>query len=67
MSEQSRGSGHSDAILDKWRNEPSTQDQLRQHVLSVLTHIFDKGEEVPVVVSVWFVWGGGANCFVRCV
>lgn len=52
MSEQSRGSGHSDAILGKWRNEPSTQDQLRQHVLSVLTHIFDKGEEVPVVVSV---------------
>lgn len=40
----------SDAILEKWRNEPTTQEQLRQNVLAVLTDIFDRGEEVPVVV-----------------
>lgn len=38
-------------MREKWRMEPSTQEQLRQNVLAVLTDIFERGEEVPVVVS----------------
>lgn len=41
----------SETLLEKWRNEVGSQEQLRQNVQSVLADIFDKGEEVPVVVS----------------
>lgn len=47
-----------DALREKWRIEPSTQEQLRQNVLAVLTDIFERGEEVPVVVS-WDAVGAG--------
>jgi hypothetical protein len=40
-----------DTILEKWRNEPATQEQLHKNVMAVLTDIFEKGEEVPLVVS----------------
>lgn len=42
-------------LLEKWRTDTGTQEQLRQNVLAVLTDIFERGEEVPVVVS----WGCG--------
>lgn len=47
-----------DTLLEKWRNEPATQEQLRQNVMAVLTDIFDRGEEVPIVVS----GGGNLGC-----
>lgn len=40
------------ASLARWRAEASTLEQLRQNVLAVLTGVFERGEEVPVVVSV---------------
>lgn len=39
------------ASLTRWRAEASTLEQLRQNVLAVLTGVFERGEEVPVVVS----------------
>lgn len=40
-----------DTFLEKWRTEKGTQDHLTGAVLAVLTDIFERGEEVPVVVS----------------
>jgi hypothetical protein len=38
-------------LLERWRTDMGTQEQLRQNVLAALTGIFERGEEVPVVVS----------------
>jgi hypothetical protein len=40
-----------EVLREKWRTDAGTQEQLRQNVLAVLTDIFERGEEVPVVVS----------------
>lgn len=51
---------NADAVLERWRNDPATQEQLRQSVVAVLTDIFVNGEEVPAVVS------APARCTIIC-
>jgi hypothetical protein len=36
-------------ILERWRSDPEEQAQLRKAVRTVLEHVFERHEEVPLV------------------